>query len=109
VVKTRDEALRVVREFRARLAEIYGARLRGVYLFGSFARGEATEDSDIDVAVVLAGTLNPYRESERTSAIFGELSQREHCLLVPFFLSEGEYEAQQSAVDRSIAAEGVPV
>lgn len=109
MVKTREEALRLVREFRERLAEVYGERLKGVYLFGSYARGEATEDSDIDVAVVLAGPLNPYRESERSSEVFGELSLREACLLVPFFLSDDEYQAGQSAVDRSIAEEGVAV
>ena len=109
VVKTREDALRLAREFRERLAEVYGERLKGVYLYGSYARGEATEDSDIDVAVVLAGPLNPYRESERTSAVFGELSLREACLLVPFFLSEDEYRAGQCSVDRSIAEEGVAV
>ena len=109
MVKTREDALRLAREFRERLAEVYGERLKGVYLFGSYARGEATEDSDIDVAVVLTGPLNAYRESERTSAVFGELSLREACLLVPFFLSEDEYRAKQSAVDRIIAEEGVAV
>jgi predicted nucleotidyltransferase len=107
--KTREEALRLAREFRERLAGIYGERLKGVYLFGSYARGEATEDSDIDVAVVLAGPLNPYRESERTSAVLGELSLREACLLVPLFLSEDEYRAGRCSVDRIIAEEGVGV
>jgi uncharacterized protein len=32
----------------------YGERLRGLYLFGSRARGDHTPDSDADVAVVLA-------------------------------------------------------
>jgi antitoxin ChpS len=31
----------------------YGVRLRGLYLFGSRARGDHTPDSDADVAVVL--------------------------------------------------------
>jgi predicted nucleotidyltransferase len=30
-----------------------GARLKGVYLFGSYARGEAGEESDVDVLIVL--------------------------------------------------------
>ena len=48
---TRDEALRIVGELHERAAAIYGDRLRRVYLFGSYARDEADEDSDIDVAL----------------------------------------------------------
>ena len=32
--------------------------IRGVYLFGSFAKGKANEDSDIDLAIVLRGMGN---------------------------------------------------
>jgi predicted nucleotidyltransferase len=55
VPKTREEVLRLMQEFKARLQELYGERFKGVYLYGSHARGEADEDCDIDVAVVLAG------------------------------------------------------
>jgi predicted nucleotidyltransferase len=40
---------------KAGLAEIYGDRLAGLVLYGSQARGDAREDSDVDVAVVLRG------------------------------------------------------
>ncbi len=48
--------------FRAALAELYGARLERVVLFGSRARGEARPNSDYDVAVFL--TELPDRWSE---------------------------------------------
>lgn len=44
------EALgRFTRDLRRR----FGGAVQGVWLFGSVARGEAHEDSDVDVAVVL--------------------------------------------------------
>jgi len=106
---SREKVLALVREFRDGLAALYGERLKGVYLYGSYARGEATEDSDIDVAVVLQGPVHAHREEERTSDLVGDLCLREACLLVPFFLSDEEYQATPYAVHRSIASEGVPV
>jgi predicted nucleotidyltransferase len=47
------------------LYEEYGARLRGVVLYGSEARGEATPTSDIDVLVLLDGPVRFGEELRR--------------------------------------------
>ena len=44
---TREDVLQILRENKERFAEKYGVTKLG--LFGSFARNEATEESDIDV------------------------------------------------------------
>lgn len=41
--------------YRDRLRLRFGERLRAVVLFGSHARGQAHEDSDVDVLVVVDG------------------------------------------------------
>ena len=51
--------------FRAALALRFGSRLRDVVLFGSHARGEAHEESDVDVLV----EIDDLTESERTEVI----------------------------------------
>lgn len=109
MVKMREEVFRLVGEFRKELQRIYGERLKGVYLYGSYARGEADEDSDIDVAVVLEGPVKQAEELERVSHIRCDLSLRENCLIMPFFLSDTEHETKPWAIHRSIAREGVPV
>ena len=45
-------------EIKARLATVFGDRLRGVVLYGSEARGTAQPDSDIDVLVLLEGPID---------------------------------------------------
>jgi len=107
--KTRAEVLELVGEFREALQQIYGERLKRVYLYGSYARGKADEDSDIDVAIVLEGPVKQAEELERVSQMRCDLSLRENCLIMPFFLSETEYETKPWAIHRSIAREGVPV
>lgn len=108
MIKTREDALRLVHEFRERLAAVYGDRLRGVYLYGSYARGRAREDSDIDVAVVLAGPVNRQTEDDRNDQLIADLSLRENCVLMPVFISEDDYRQAPFAIHRSIVREGVP-
>ena len=49
---TREDVLQFLRENKERFAEQYGVTKIG--LFGSFARNEATEESDVDVCVEIA-------------------------------------------------------
>ena len=44
---TREEILNILREHKERLVEKYGLTKLG--LFGSFARGDATDESDVDL------------------------------------------------------------
>jgi predicted nucleotidyltransferase len=51
--------------FEAALRGRFGARLAEIVLFGSFARGEAHEESDVDVLVVIDEMV----EEERVAVI----------------------------------------
>lgn len=44
------------------LKALYGERYRGLVLYGSYARGEADEGSDVDLLLLLEGEVNPARE-----------------------------------------------
>ncbi|GAC1544285.1 MAG: hypothetical protein NVS3B10_31900 [Polyangiales bacterium] len=55
----------LVAAYRRLLDASFGARLVDMRVFGSYARGDAGEESDLDVAVVITGLT----EAERTTAI----------------------------------------
>jgi predicted nucleotidyltransferase len=57
-------AMKQMEEFGQRIGREFGAER--VILFGSYARGEVTKDSDIDLLVVAETSLTP---SERYSAV----------------------------------------
>jgi predicted nucleotidyltransferase len=59
----------VLIRFRAALDALYGDRIERVVLFGSRARGDATSDSDYDVAVFLNNLEDRWQEADRISDI----------------------------------------
>ena len=74
--KIADEKLReILQEMGELLKSVYGNRLKAVILYGSVARGTQTEDSDIDVMMLVDGTDEQLREyNERLSDISTELA-----------------------------------
>jgi predicted nucleotidyltransferase len=53
------------REIKPRLEAVFRDRLQGVLLFGSEARRQAREDSDVDLMVLLKGPVSLGRDLER--------------------------------------------
>lgn len=51
----------LLRQFKAQLCRRFGSRVREVTLFGSWARGSANENSDVDVLVVVDGLTGTER------------------------------------------------
>ncbi|VAX21917.1 hypothetical protein MNBD_NITROSPINAE03-46 [hydrothermal vent metagenome] len=105
----KTEVVKITHELHEKLSEVYGDRMREVYLYGSYARDQADEDSDIDIAVVLSGSVNRAEERARVSGIASDISLRYNCLITLFFMSEDDLKSQPYAVHRSIAREGVAV
>ncbi|MBI4667363.1 MAG: nucleotidyltransferase domain-containing protein [Nitrospinae bacterium] len=103
----KENALRIVRDLRGKLFSVYGGRLKGVYLYGSHARDEATEDSDIDVAIVLTGALNRSDEARRVNSLLSDLCLRENTLISALFISEEEWANHPFAIHRSIFRDGI--
>lgn len=44
---------KITADFKLAMQKLYGERLESVILYGSYARNEQTEDSDVDLLVVL--------------------------------------------------------
>lgn len=95
-------------DLHARLAALYGDRLVRVVLFGSYARGEATEESDVDILVVLREKQSAYDEAWALSEISVDLLEA-YGLCTSFLPIDTETETQNWPVLINVREEGVAV
>mgnify|MGYP001110843907 CR=1 FL=1 len=91
------------------LREIYGKRWADVILYGSFANGKANEDSDIDIAVVLKGSVNKAEEISTIQDAIYPLSLEYGQLISIYPLSEEELGDVEWPLHYHIRNEGVKV
>lgn len=97
----------ILNQLRETLGAFYGERLKGLYLFGSYARGEAEAGSDIDVAVILGGELEPFLEIERTGDAIAALSLANDVVVSVMFVSDQSFEGKWTPFLANLRREGV--
>lgn len=94
-------------ELRAGLRALYGPRLQEVYLYGSYARGEADPESDLDVLVVLDDYARYAAEIRRTSRLVASLSIRYGVSVSRVFVSAKRWSQDESPFLQNARAEAV--
>jgi len=90
-----------VSDFSTRVRRAFGPRLIRLVLFGSHARGEANEDSDVDILVVIDG-LQP-ADGGAIDAIVGDILTRDDVLLSPLLLSGARFDELRARERRLVA------
>jgi len=104
------EVEHILKEFKRKISELYGQRLRKVVLYGSYARGQANDEhSDIDLAVVLAGVVDPCEEIDRMADIFTDLNLEHNVLIAVYPVSESNFEKVESPLLINVRKEGITV
>ena len=78
-------------ELKTGLQAIYGFRLKGFYLYGSYARGEQDEESDVDVLIVLDNFTSYGAEISRSGYLASELSLKYSVSISRVFMREPEW------------------
>ncbi len=98
----------LLRELRSSLVGIYHDRLKGVFLFGSYARGEETPESDVDVLVVLDHVGHYAAEVDRCSDVASALSLRHGVSISTVFISERDWARGETPFVSSVRNEALP-
>ena len=104
-----DEARRLFRQYAGLVREHFAERVTAIWLYGSAARGDWTEESDIDVLVLLSSEEAGDMEWLIATAYRIGLSER-HLLLQPVMLTQQEFgrlAARQRRFARDVLREGI--
>ena len=92
---------------KAALIELYGEQLRGIYLFGSYARDSADTNSDLDVMIVLSNYESYSEEITRTGEIISRLSLEYDLTISRIFINEHSWNTDNTPLLRNVRAEAI--
>lgn len=99
----------VLKRCKATLSNHYGPRFRGLVLFGSAARGQATADSDLDILVLMAEPFDYFRELREIIDLLYPIQLDCEQLISAKPVSQQDYESGAVQLYRNAKREGVLV
>ncbi len=94
-----DEKVKsLIGRIKTYLTEIYGGKVKKVMLCGSYVRGEASRNSDIDMLVLVDPFLNPFEVRESLSDLLVDVLLEEGELISAIVVPEGFYNSYNSVL-----------
>jgi predicted nucleotidyltransferase len=100
---------RILEEVKSELKKVYGIKLKDVILYGSYARGDEKEDSDIDLAVILKGEINIFEEIDRIIDATYDIGLKHSILLSVKPISENDYNNLKTPFLLNVKQEGFSI
>lgn len=99
---------KLMKELKEGLVQIYGDKLKAVYLYGSYARGDYREGSDVDVMILLKDYSNYWKEYMRSSDYVSDISLKYDVTVSSLLMKEIQWKESDMPVLRNIRREGLP-
>jgi predicted nucleotidyltransferase len=99
----------IIQRCKETLAKAYGKRLKGVILYGSVAREQADESSDIDLLVLLAPPFDYFAELRQIVDVLYPVQLESERLISAKPVSISDYQAGSLSLYRNAARDGIAV
>lgn len=99
---------KLMKELKEGLVQIYGDKLKAVYLYGSYARGDYREGSDVDVMLLLKNYEDYWKEYLRSSDYVSNISLKYDVTVSYILIKEIQWKEEDKSILRNIRREGLP-
>jgi uncharacterized protein len=99
---------KLMKELKDGLILIYGDKLKAVYLYGSYARGDYRQGSDVDVMILLKDYKSYWEELNRISYLASNVSLDHDLTVSCLIMKEIQWEQSDMPLLRNIRKEGMP-
>lgn len=96
-------------ELQSALRKIYGAQAPTLMLYGSYARGDASEDSDVDVVLLYSTDIQPGQEIHQLREILSVLNLRYQILISVLPVSARHFRVASTAFWKNVRQEAVSI
>ena len=100
---------KILRDYKKVITKLYGERLNRMILYGSWARGEATEESDIDLLIALKGRVNNLKEISKMKDVIYDIELQNGIEISTILVSENQYKKNNMPVYLNIRNEGIEI
>lgn len=104
-----DQLHQLLHVLRGELKAVLGDRIEKIILYGSQARGDARDDSDIDVLIVLKDDFKYGTMLKKTSKVVAKLSLDNDVVISRAFVTHYQYEHSKIPFLMNIRREGVAI
>ena len=99
---------KLIKELKAGLVRIYGDKLKAVYLYGSYARGDYRSGSDVDAMILLSDYKDYWKEWRRSSDYVSDVSLKYDVTVSCILVKEIQWKQSDRPVLHNIRREGLP-
>lgn len=109
---TQTQLRQILSQFAAAAKSIYKERLQTILLFGSYARGDYDDESDIDVMVLVGMDKMEIKQyQDQLVNMISEIELQFDVVISPVVLTAAEYNKfkESSGFLRNVEREGVPL
>ncbi len=98
-----------LRDLEVELTKLFKGDSPDILLYGSYARGQATPESDVDILLVFPYEIHPSFEIRRMSRILADINLRYQVLISVLPTTEHYYRHAQEPFWNNVRREGIPI
>jgi len=104
-----EEIKPILEEIKENLSNVYGDKIKSILLYGSFAKNQASEKSDVDILVVTSDELDSFVIRERLSEFLYDLFLEKGELVSLIVIPESTFASYRSPFLLNVKEEAITI